>query len=82
MADSPPPSPSIVEDIAVLARRLAEKEPYKSVSGPEALRAFADHLQDVARDDGAERHGVVSVEFRRKKNAVVRVGVRKKKVSK
>ena len=76
---NPPLSASTIEDIAALARALAEKEPYKSASGPEALRVFADHLQDITGDVGAERHGVVRVEFRRKKSAVVRVDVRKKK---
>ena len=37
----------IVEDIAALARRLAEQEPYKSAAGPEALLALAVHLDGM-----------------------------------
>jgi hypothetical protein len=37
----------IVEDIAALARKLAEKEPYRSASGPEALLALAVHLDGM-----------------------------------
>jgi hypothetical protein len=40
-------SGGIVEDIAVLARKLAEKEPFKSASGPEALLALASHLDGM-----------------------------------
>lgn len=38
---------SIVQDIAVLARTLAKKEPFKSASGPEALLALATHLDGM-----------------------------------
>ena len=41
----------IVEDIAALARRLAEKEPYKSATGPEALLALAVHLDGMVAGD-------------------------------
>jgi hypothetical protein len=34
----------IIADIAALARQLAETEPCKSASGPEALRALATRL--------------------------------------
>jgi hypothetical protein len=40
----------IVEDIAALARRLAEQEPYKSAAGPEALLALAVHLDGMVAD--------------------------------
>jgi hypothetical protein len=40
----------IVEDIAALARRLAEQEPYKSAAGPEALLALAVHLDGMITD--------------------------------
>jgi hypothetical protein len=58
----------VVEDIAVLPRKLAETEPYKSASGPEALRALAAHLDGtVASDDGAAQPGVIRVAVRKKK---------------
>ncbi len=59
----------IVEDIAVLARRLAKKEPFKSASGPEALLALAAHLEEmVATTRLGERPGIsVAVQSRRKK---------------
>jgi hypothetical protein len=61
----------VVEDIAVLARKLAETEPYKSASGPEALRALAAHLDGmVASDRAGERAGQFGT---------IRVAVRKKK---
>jgi hypothetical protein len=61
----------IVEDIAVLARKLAEREPYKSASGPEALLALAMHLDEMVASDGAsDQAGQPSV---------IRVAVRKKK---
>lgn len=34
----------ILQDIAALARQLAETAPYKSASGPDALRALAARL--------------------------------------
>jgi hypothetical protein len=40
-------SGGIIEDIAALARQLAEIEPCKSASGPEALRALAARLDDM-----------------------------------
>jgi hypothetical protein len=58
----------VVEDIAVLARKLAEKEPYKSASGPEALRALATHLDEMVASDRAEgQPGVIRVAVRKKK---------------
>ena len=66
----------VVGDIAVLARKLAEKEPYKSASGPEALLALATHLDGMVAGDRAGHPGVVRVAVRKK---VVRVAVRKKK---
>lgn len=69
MAKSSGLPPFIVEDIAALARKLSEIEPYRSASGPEALLAFADHLEDVvAGDDGAGRRNVVRVEVRKKRS--------------
>jgi hypothetical protein len=58
----------IVADIAALARKLAEKEPYKSASGPEALLALATHLDGMVADDGAGQPGVVRVAVRKKKD--------------
>ena len=66
----------VVGDIAVLARKLAEKEPYKSASGPEALLALATHLDGMVAGDQAGQPGVVRIAVRKK---VVRVAVRKKK---
>jgi hypothetical protein len=61
----------IAEDIAELARKLAETEPYKSASGPEALLALATHLDEmVASDRAGDRAGQLGV---------IRVAVRKKK---
>lgn len=57
----------IVEDIAALARKLAEKEPYKSASGPEALRALATHLDGMAASDQAGQPRVVRVAVQKKK---------------
>jgi len=53
----------IVEDIAALARKLAEREPYKSASGPEALLALATHLDGMVASNPA---GVVRVAVRKK----------------
>jgi hypothetical protein len=53
----------IVEDIAALARKLAEREPYKSASGPEALLALATHLDGMV---ASNRAGVVRVAVRKK----------------
>ena len=54
----------IVEDIAVLARKLAEKEPFKSASGPEALLALAAHLDGMVTSTRAGQTPVVSVAVR------------------
>ena len=60
----------IIADIAALARKLAETEPCKSASGPEALRALAARLAGMV---APPRRGqsVVSVAVRaaRKKPA-------------
>jgi hypothetical protein len=56
----------VVEDIADLARKLAEMEPYKSASGPEALRALATHLDRMVAIDRASELGVVRVAVRKK----------------
>jgi hypothetical protein len=58
----------IVEDIAALARKLAEKEPYQSASGPEALLALATHLDEMVGSDGAGQPGVIRVAVRKKKD--------------
>jgi hypothetical protein len=58
----------IVKDIAALARKFAEQEPYKSASGPAALLAPAKHLDRmVSSDEGRPR--VVRVAVRRKRSA-------------
>ncbi len=61
----------IVEDIAALARKLAEREPFISASGPEALRAFATHLMEMvtSTDTGQSAAVTVAVRSRRKKSA-------------
>ncbi len=51
----------IVEDIAALARKLAEKEPFKSASGPEALQAFATHLEEMVTSPGQAAAVTVAV---------------------
>ena len=56
----------IVEDIAALARKLAEKEPYKSASGPEALLALATHLDGMVAGDRAGQPRVIRVAVRKK----------------
>ena len=61
-------SGGIVEDIAALARKLAETEPYKSASGPEALRALATHLDGMVASDRADQPGVIRVAVRKKKD--------------
>ena len=58
----------IVEDIAALARKLAEKEPFQSASGPEALRAFATHLEQMLTSFGRAAPVTVAVRTRRKKS--------------
>jgi hypothetical protein len=58
----------IVEDIAALARKLAEKEPYKSASGPEALLALAAHLDGMVASDRAGQPRVIRVAVRKKNN--------------
>lgn len=56
----------LVEDIAALARKLAETEPYKSASGPKALLALAMHLDGMVANEPASRPGVVRVAVRKK----------------
>ena len=61
-------SANTIKDVATLARALAEREAYKSASGPETLQVLAMHLEEiVASDDGGCR-GVVHVEVRKKKS--------------
>lgn len=57
----------MVEDIAALARKLAEKEPYKSASGPEALLALAAHLDEMIGADRADQPRPVGVAVRKKR---------------
>jgi len=59
---------SLVEDIAALARKLAETESYKSASGPEALLALATHLDGMVASERAGQPGVVRVAVRKKKD--------------
>jgi hypothetical protein len=58
----------IVGDIAVLTRKLAEKEPYKSASGPAALLALATHLDEMVASDRTGQPGVIRVAVRKKKD--------------
>jgi hypothetical protein len=55
----------IIGDIATLARQLANTEPYHSASGPDALLAFAAHLDAMLVTPGPSR--VVQVAVRRKR---------------
>jgi hypothetical protein len=59
------PTTDIIEDIAALARKLAEKEPCKSASGPEALRAFATHHDEIATRKDPTHAPNVNVAVRR-----------------
>jgi hypothetical protein len=59
---------SVIEDIVTLARKLAEKEPYKSASGPEALPALATHLDGMVASDRAGPPGVIRVAVRKTKD--------------
>ena len=54
----------IVEDIAVLARKLADKEPFKSASGPEALLVLATHLDGMVATTRTGQQPVVKVAVR------------------
>ena len=56
----------IVADIAKLARRLAETEPYGSATGADALLAFADHLAGIVAAVGANPFGAVGDSIRNK----------------
>lgn len=58
----------VVGDIADLARKLAETEPYKSASGPEALLALATHLDEMVASGRASEPGVIRVTVRKKKD--------------
>jgi hypothetical protein len=62
-------SGGIVEDVAALARKLAEKEPFKSASGAEALLALASHLDGMIATTRRGQPPVVNVAVRRKKSA-------------
>jgi len=54
--------------LAVSARKFAEKEPFKSASGPEAMRAPATHLDEMVASDRAGQPGVIRVAVRKKKD--------------
>lgn len=56
----------IVADIAKLARTLAKTETYGSASGPDALLAFADHLEGIVAAVGANPVGAVGNSVRNK----------------
>jgi hypothetical protein len=58
----------IVEDIAALARKFAEMEPYRSASGPEALLALANHLDGMVASDRAGQPPVIRVAVRKKRS--------------
>jgi hypothetical protein len=62
-SDDAAASDGIIEDIAALARKLAEKEPFKSASGPEALLALASRLDGMVATT-RRRQPVVSVAVR------------------
>ena len=64
MTESGEEAASVVEDIAALARKLAETEPYRSASGPEALLALAAHLEAMVTPPGQDQSTVVSVAVR------------------
>jgi hypothetical protein len=51
----------LLADIAALARKLAETEPCKSASGPEALRALAARLDDMAAPPRQGQPAVIQV---------------------
>ena len=55
---------NIVQGIAVLACKLAKKEPFKSASGPEALLALASHLDGMVTTTRSGHPLVVSVSVR------------------
>lgn len=52
---------ALIADIATLARQSAEQEPFNSLSGPDALRAFASRLEAML----AAPPNVVQVAVRR-----------------
>ncbi len=59
----------IIEDIAALARKLAETEPCKSASGPDALRALAARLDAMLAPHRPGQPAVIQVAVSRKKPA-------------
>jgi hypothetical protein len=56
----------ILADIAALARMLAETEPCKSASGPEALRALAARLDEMVAPPRRTEPAVIQVAVSRK----------------
>ena len=68
MANKVSASATTITDIAALIRKLAEREPYRSASGPEALLALATHLEGMAASNDGGRRSVVQVEIRKMKS--------------
>jgi hypothetical protein len=58
-----------IQEIVILARKLAETEPFRSANGPDALRAFATRLEAMATIPPPSKLPVVNVavRLRRKK---------------
>jgi hypothetical protein len=55
---------AVVGDIAALARKLADTEPYQSMSSADALRALASYLDRMAATTDPDPGAVVSVSVR------------------
>ena len=68
MANNASGSATTLRDIVGLARKLAEREPYRSASGPEALLTLATHLEGMIANTDGGRRNTVQVEVRRKKS--------------
>jgi hypothetical protein len=62
----------ILEDIAALARKLAQKEPFRSASGPEALRAPAARLDEMVAPSRRAQPAIVRVAVRPARNKPAR----------
>ena len=57
-------SADLIADIAALARKLAEKEPFRSASGPEALLGLARQLEEMVAEMRPGDRPVVQVAVR------------------
>jgi len=55
----------IVADVAKLARKLAEIKSYETANGPNALLAFADHLEGIVAAVGVHKVKAVRVSVRK-----------------